>query len=440
MKGRKHMTNFHPSYYLSPLTRRQLLGIPLASALTGMAGNVLAGELKKAAVVTTVYYRWGSHSEWIVGRLLDGYFYYGKHCDPRVEVVSMYTDQVPENDMSREKSTKHGFTIYPTIRETLTLGGEDLAVDGVLLIGEHGNYHWNIKEQKLYPRWYFYKQIIDVFRETGRTVPVFNDKHFSVEWNEAKWMYDQSREMGFPLMAGSSVPVEYRNPPLEFDLETPIEKAVLVYRGGKESHGFHALDVLQCMVERRKGGETGIASVQCLENMPVWKWTDANPWAGRLLNEALSRCSGRKPGNPRDIVKRPIIFLLNYNDGFQAAVYLLNGLDIGVSGFAAEVRGKSEPDSTEFWICLRPGKQVGSSAFVHYIEEMIITGKPSYPVERTLLATGALAALMDSSYENGQHSDEGRLIKTPHLNITYTAQKESLYNRGSRPPVTDEPW
>ena len=43
--------------------------------------------------------------------------------------------------------------IYPTIAEALTLGGGKLAVDGVVLVGEHGNYPKNEKGQTKYPRY-----------------------------------------------------------------------------------------------------------------------------------------------------------------------------------------------------------------------------------------------------------------------------------------------
>ena len=83
--------------------------------------------------------------------------------------------------------------IFDSVREALTLGGKELAVDGVVLVGEHGDYHTNIRGQKYYPRWWLYQQIINVFRQSKRSVPVFNDKHLSTDWDEAKWMYDQSR-------------------------------------------------------------------------------------------------------------------------------------------------------------------------------------------------------------------------------------------------------
>jgi hypothetical protein len=313
------------------------------------------------------------------------------------------------------------------VAETLTLGAGKLAVDGVVLIGEHGRYPDNEKGQKLYPRYELYKQVVDVFRQSSRSVPLFFDKHLSYDWEKAKWMYDQHRELGFPMMAGSGQPYAWRRPPLELDLETPLENAVVYNHGPKESYGIHALEMLQCMVERRKGGETGLTAVQCLEGPEVWRWTDQTPWAARLLEEALNRSESRKAGSMRDQTKQPIVFVLHYRDGLQAAVYNLNGY-VNDAGFAGAVRGKRELVSTEFW-AQRGRPWSHCSGHVYYMERLLLTGRPPCAVERTLLTTGALAALMDSSYLGNKR------LETSHLKISYRAPKESLFNRGPVPPL-----
>jgi hypothetical protein len=338
----------------------------------------------------------------------------------------MYTDQVPKNDMSRAMAAKHDFKIVPTIPDALTLGSRDLAVDGVLLMAEHGKYPMNEKGQILYPRYEFCHQIVDVYRQTHKSVPLFCDKHLSYDWNNAKWMYDQSHELKFPLMAGSSLPFTWRQPPLELDLGTPIDKAVVATYGPKEPYGFHGLETLQCMVERRVGGEAGIAAVQCLEGPDVWRWTERNDWSRVLLNSALERVERRKPGMPQEMTSKPILFLLDYIDGLQAAVYMLDGY-ITDWAFAAKIRGRSEVVSTKFWSRM---KKPWSHAhgLTYQIEQLYLTRRAAYPIERTLLTTGALAALMDSSYQGARR-------ETPHLRITYRAPEESLFNTGRIPPA-----
>ncbi|MFC1693066.1 T9SS type A sorting domain-containing protein [Candidatus Latescibacterota bacterium] len=408
--------------YLQTIKRREFLGIPVSVAFAGLARSA---ERKKIAAIITEY-RTNSHADVIVGRMLYGYGYYGEHREPSVKVMSMYTDQVPENDMSRTLAVEHGFTIYPTVEEALTMGGQDLAVEGVVFIGEHGDYPLNEKGQKLYPRYRLYKDIIDTFKKTGRSLPVFSDKHLSTEWDEAKWMYDQSVEMGFPLMAGSSLPVWWRYPELELEKGTPVEKAVVTSYGGKESYGFHALECLQCIVERRDGGETGIVAVQCLEGTPVWNWTDANPWAVRLLEHALAQCPESKAGSPRNNVKSPILFILEYNSGLQAAVYLLNG-QISSWALAADISGSDEPLSFQFRSNQGERPYAHFSPLVYYIGKMMVTNKPSYPPERTLLTTGAISTLIDSSYRGNIR------IETPFLDIAYNAPVDSLFWRMEEP-------
>ena len=392
-------------------------------AAPAAAGRAFGAAKKRVAAVVTEYRR-DSHADVIVGRLLEGYEYDGQRRPPGVRVVSMYTDQVPGNDMSRALAARYDVKVCPTVREALTLGQDKLAVDAVVLIGEHGSYPLNDKGQKLYPRYRLYQQVVDVFRRSGRAVPVYCDKHLSTEWTEAKRMYEEARELRFPLMAGSSLPVTWRRPPLELDPGAPVERAVTVFYSDKEAYGFHALEALECMVERRQGGETGIAAVECLEGPAVWSWTDANAWAGRLLEAAVARSETRKAGPPRENAPAPILFRLEYRSGLAAAVYLLDGYCRDCT-FAAAIRGRSEPAATEIW--LQPGRPFSHfSALVHYIEQMIGTGREPYPPERTLLTTGALAALMNS---------RGNRIETPYLDVTYREPSGSLFARGPVPAL-----
>ena len=127
----------------------------------------------------------------------------------------------------------------------------------MLLIGEHGDYPVNEWGQKLYPRHRLFGEVVQVFREAGRSVPVFCDKHLSYSWAKAQQMYDWSRELRIPLLAGSSIPVTVRTPELAIPMGTAIDRAVQTGYGPLDAYGFHTLEALQCMVERRSGGEDG---------------------------------------------------------------------------------------------------------------------------------------------------------------------------------------
>lgn len=370
------------------MNRRNFLSTPALAAFQPSPSQ----PRKIAAIVTE--YRPLSHADVIVGKYLEGLNQDDRPPYPRSKIVSLFTEQVPQNDMSRERAAKYKVPIYRTVAEALTLGGYELAVDGVLLIGEHGDYPTNDKAQKLYPRFEMFLKIADVFRQARRSVPVFNDKHLSWSFRQAQRMVDISRELKFPLLAGSSVPVAYRVPAVDTPFGAPQRHAVAVGYGGIDAYGFHMLEALQCMVERRKGGETGVRSVKCLERQDCWKFLEQNGWAKQLLDEALSHSQTRKPGEMRDLVKDPLVYLIDYRDGLEAAAFMLTGL---VADFtvAVDVDGQSRPVSTLMKLQTgRPHHHFG--CLIEQIERMFATGTAPYPVERTLLSGGVLDFALES--------------------------------------------
>jgi hypothetical protein len=298
----------------------------------------------------------------------------------------------------------------------MTLGGDKLAVDGVLLIGEHGNYPYNALGQHMYPRRRFFEEATAVIRRAGRPVPVYNDKHLAYAWEDAKWMYDAARELKLPFMAGSSVPLAWRKPPAEVPLGAEVAEAVALSFGGTEAYGFHSLEGLQCMVERRKGGETGVKSVQHLAGQQVWDAGEAERWSWSLLRAALGR--SQKPAvaaatetEIRRIVKEPEAFLVEYRDGLKGGILFLHGL-VDEFLFAARLPAAAKPVATLF--ALQDGKPFGHFALLcQAIERMFVTGKPPYPVERTLLTTGVLDRAMHTRAQKGEK------LETPELAIRY---------------------
>jgi hypothetical protein len=352
-----------------------------------------SGAPKRIAAIITEY-RPMSHADVIVGKYLEGFNQDDQPPYPRSKIVSMFTEQVPDRDMSRERAKKYGVPIFRTVEEALTLGGERLAVDGVLLIGEHGNYPSNDKEQKLYPRFEMFLKITDVFRQSGRSVPVFNDKHLSWSWRQARRMVEISRELKFPMLAGSSVPVAWRVPAVDAPHGEVYRHAVAISFSGLDIYGFHVLEALQCMVERRKAGETGVRSVQCLEREACWNFVERNAWVKRLFDEAIRHSRTRKEGDPKQLARNAAVFVVEYNGGLQAAAFLLTGV---VEDFtvAVEVEGRSEPVSTLMNLQDgRPHHHFG--CLTRKIEEMFETGKAPYPVERTLLTSGVLDFALES--------------------------------------------
>ncbi len=395
---------------------------------------------KRVAVITTLY-KYLSHAQHMADRFLIGYPHEGEWHKPGVQIVSLYTDQKPAGDpatvgdQSYVRAKEFGFTVYNSIAEALRCGTDKLAVDAVMIIGEHGDYPKNDKGQVLYPRYEFFKQCVEVFEKDGRVVPVYNDKHLSYSFEKAKWMVDQSKRLKFPMLAGSSLPVTWRLPDLELPLNCEIEEALMVGVGGSDPMDYHALEAMQCMIERRKGGESGIKAVQLIEGDAVWQAGESGRYSKKLLTAALSRSDSPQgktllDGRTQDLVgnnelpklvKNPAAYFIEHNDGLKTTLLMLNGA-VRDFCFAAKVKGIPGYPSTQFFLTPVPNVTY-SACLVSKIEEMFVTGKAPYPVERTLIVSGALEACLTSKVQNH------RRLETPQLKVTYKAPKQSQHAR-----------
>jgi hypothetical protein len=166
----------------------------------------------------------------------------------------MYNHQYPPDDLSRSVCPKYKIELCDTVAQAL--GGDGgLDVDGVLLIIEHGEYPTNERNQILYPRYELFQEVVAYFEKSGKTAPVFCDKHLSYDYENARRMVETSRRMGFRMMAGSSLPVTWRVPSIEPPLNTQFKEGLVVFgydRSLPEVYFFHALESLQCMLERRR--------------------------------------------------------------------------------------------------------------------------------------------------------------------------------------------
>ncbi|MCA8997208.1 MAG: hypothetical protein KDA80_09480 [Planctomycetaceae bacterium] len=405
--------------------RREFLQFVAAATITGLAGTANLATAKEwkvhgrghkkrpriAAIYTEL--REFSHAYHILEAHMGPYLFNGQLTDPGVDVVSYYADQFPDGDMTREAVQRLKMPLYDSIAEALTCGGKELAVDGVLLIGEHGTYPKSPLGQVMYPRKEFFDQIVAVMDQSQRYVPVFNDKHLSWRWDWAKEMYDTAQDRGFALMAGSSVPLAQRIPDLEFPNGAEVSGAVSIHGGPIESYDFHGLEVLESFIEARKGGEAGIMSVQLLEGPEMLEAGNVGKWRTDLAIAAMQAELDQDYDEITLDGDYPLKhgLLLEHADGLRSAV-----LSVGNSGtrwnFACEIAGRDVP----FALKIYPGPWGNRNLFralSHSIQELFLTGKSPYPVERTLLATGVLDAAMHS------HAEDGALVITPHLKLPY---------------------
>jgi hypothetical protein len=400
-------------------SRRDFVRTVGAGAATLLAGrrtvHAATERPKVAAIFTECTHR--SHAHVILENFLEKYYFNGTLTDPGVDVVSFYADQQPAGDMSKQVAADYSIPMYPTIAEALCLGSNTLAVDGVLSIGEHGNYPHNELGQHMYPRKRFFDAIVAVMKRSNRFVPLFNDKHLSYRWDWAKEMYDTAAKLNIPFMAGSSVPLAQRRPPLELPDGAEIEEAVSIHGGGIESYDFHALEVLQSMIEARKGGETGVTHVEFLDTDALWKAARDGRWSTDLARAAMEKELGREIPDLKaftDGREKPIPahgVLVTYKDGTRGLA-----LKLGSSGtrwnFACRLKGNPQIQSTAFYVGPWQNRNL-FKALSHAIQHHIIHREAPYPVERTLLVTGILDASMHSRHDGGKRT------RTPELEFAY---------------------
>ena len=389
------------------------------------------GRPKVAAIVTE--YRHNSHADIIVSRLLQTDTLDGKGRESPLELVSLYTDQVPASDISRALSSTHGFTVFPTIAGALTLGSGKLAVDGVLLIAEHGDYPKSATGNTVYPKRRFWDETIGVFKASGRQVPVFIDKHLADNWADARFIYDSARELQIPLMAGSSLPTSWRYPPDDVEHGAQLSEIVAITYHTTDAYGFHALEFIQALAEQRRGGETGIRSVQAISGDDVWRAFDEGAsFDGRLFDAAWSRLSNPtdKAALRRAAVAQPRLFVIEHADGLRVYLFELNGA-VGEWSAAWRYHDAAKPiGSSLFWTQEgRPGMHF--TWLLNGVENMILSGRPSWPVERTLVTSGTLDALLTSL------TDSGKLLETPQLMFPY---KSDWRWHEPPPPPPMRPW
>jgi hypothetical protein len=309
-------------------------------------------------------------------------------------------------------------------------------VDGVVLIGEHGRYPRNEKGQVLYPRHKFFREAVDVFEASGRAVPMFQDKHLSTRWDECVTQVETSRRLGFPYLAGSSLPVTWRIPSIEMPLGTPLVESVCVCYGGVDSYDFHGLETAQCMSERRAGGEAGVKSVHAVRRENVWKLLADRPDTQRLLLAALARSHSLRsspegytfPVLTLDWVRRasPLVvaYFIEHNDGFRTTMFLLNGA-VRDFTYAGLTRGE-KIISCQMYLPMPPAISTTADFFnplVYHIEQMILQNRAPFPIERTLLTSGMTLTAVESLHRGQVKLD------TPELRVAYEAPPHSTFWR-----------
>ncbi|MGI8979285.1 MAG: hypothetical protein ACR2FY_08675 [Pirellulaceae bacterium] len=400
------------------LPRRDFLASSAAlAASSALAAPPAKGASKSVAAIITAYEK-GLHGDVLIGKILEGWNQDGGP-GPALKLASMYVEQFTDKDLARTLAKKYKVPTFDTIEKTVTVGGTSIPVDGVISVGEHGNYPWNEKEQHLYPRRRFFQEITDTFEKYGRVVPVFNDKHLGPVWEDAKWMYDRAQKMKVPLMAGSSLVNTFRDPEMNVPMGCDIEAAVGIGYSGLDIYGAHALECFQSLVERRRGpnetpSETGVKWVQCLQGDAMWKAADDGTVRKDLLTAAFAAL--KVTPHQREELRKDkdsALFLFQYADGLLGSIFMLPN-SVGGNAIALKLKGEPRILSTRFEERTEP-YYPHFAYLLKAIERMIHTGRVTYPVERTLLTSGILDRALTSRFQKHEK------LLTPELAIRYKA-------------------
>lgn len=399
------------------LSRRDALkttgALSLAAGLHSLAfAQGVAKRPKVAVIYTAFFYR--SHAHVILENFLEKYLFNGKRTDPQVDVISLYRDQSPKGDMTDEVVKQYKLPLFKTIEEAICVGGKKLAVDGIVSIGEHGDYPTNELGQIEYPRKRMFDECAKVMKRDGRGVPLFNDKHLSYRWDWCKEMVDTAKSLGCTLMAGSSVPLAQRIGPYELPTDAKIEEICAIHGGGPDSYDFHGLEILQSIAEARAGGETGVSGVEFLIGDPLWAAAKAGKWSLPLAEAAMRAELGDKfvslPEYEKESGQPTYAILLTYKDGTKGTMLRVGGSGIRWN-LSLKLKGQEKFDAFRFHVGPWDNRNL-FKALSHAIQTCIVENKSPYPVERTLLTSGITALAMKSRKLN-------RSLATPELEFAY---------------------
>lgn len=390
---------------------------------------------KKIAFLGTEV-RQHSHAQHFLDRHAMGYTWGGRWQKPRFDIATVYIDQFPKSDLGKARIAKYGLKQVPSIADALTLDQSRLAVDGVVIIAEHGEYPVNEKGQRRYPRYEWFQEVVKVFERTGQSVPVFNDKHLSTTWDECAKMVADAKRLKFGFLAGSSLPVTWRLPSIDMPFDGPLEESVCVCYGGVDSYDFHGLETAQCMSERRKGGEVGIKNVWALKGEKLWAEL-ASP-DRKTTRELIVSALTRSHNLPVDggFMTAPVTFdwartalanstgyLIEHRDGFRTTMLLSPIRDFN---YAGKRKDTGDIVSCQMYLPMPTHGSTTADFFnplARHIETLVLTGQSPYPVERTLLTSGMVIGGVESL-----HAGQVR-FETPKMEVRYQGPKESHYWR-----------
>jgi hypothetical protein len=390
----------------------------------------------------------GSHADQIVSRLNNGFELMWVPMKGSASVSTLY---VNHRDGRKAAARQVRPDLHSSIEGALVAARDGPGLDGVVIVPER-----NKRSGRPVPldarghpddlRRRYFDTVASYLEGSNLRVPVYLDKYLGNTWADAIHVYETSRRLGLPLMAGSSLPLTMRCPPATFAEGSKVTEAVVLSTGFGEAVLYHPLELVQAMIERRSGGETGVAHVTYVDQRGfAAAWRSENYWSHGLVEAALDAVPhvdadfldywaptavvrdehGRLPA-PTGLGEALVV---EYVDGFRLSILMLSGYMLRRSA-AFRVDGRAAPLVT--WTPtgaklpavpmsghLVPGPGEGKPQtwnFDHmsfFIDRFMATGIAPNPLERNLLTNGVMDAAMQS------RSAEYERLATPHLHIEY---------------------
>ena len=358
------------------------------------------GPKKRIAAITTAYFKY-SHADDIITKFIEGY------ADRRAASPAALrgreparSSSSPRRDIGRGMAARYGIPLFDSAR-----GGADaraareLAVDGVLLIGEHGDYPHQREGAAALPA-------APALRGDRRGLPPLGAERAGLQ-RQALLLRLGRRRVDVRPVARAGLPDDGgleragRLAAAAAGVPARASRSTAPWRSASAASRPTGSTRSSCS---RPSSSGGAAARRAWRPCNAWKaprpGTRPRRGAGAptCSPAALRHVPGRQgPGRGVADLRRAdpeaVVFLVEYGDGFRAAAYVARGL-VAEFAFAAEVAGRAEPVGT--WCELNKPQRDHFSFLCNHIEVMFRTGRPSYPVERTYLVTGMLAALMDS--------------------------------------------
>ena len=381
-----------------------------------------------------------------VDRLLLGYSWHGGCAAPTLTWCRFTSTSFPpaisleggRNDSARQFSRRSA-TRSPS-------GGSKLAVDGVLIIGEHGKYPRNEKGQMLYPRYEFFKQVVKVF-EVERPQCAGFQRQTSLDGLEEVRRNGRRLEAariplpggfvaaGHAPVSGSGCPVgdAAHRKRLRGLRRHPIRTIFMDWRRhnacpSAAKAARSGLRVSMPCVAKRSGKRS--RNVRRLSGCCWRRCREATHFRSRRDTSAivLSIEWARK------LLATSLAYFIDHRDGFKTTLFLLPIRDFNYAGLNGET---GEIISCQMNLPMPTQSATTANFFnplIRHIERMVVENRAPYPVERTLLTSGMTLAAVESLFR-------GEIpVQTAEMEVRYTCAEGIPILAGVTPLAASDWW